>query len=92
MVGPLDSGGTERVAGFYSSGPSYVDVTIDGEPMILPAHEIEMTASSLEVHLWVSCSPPCFPLWEEYADSYSGIRYGSRAILREAFLAPGPRD
>ncbi len=91
-VGSIDSSGEDRITGSYASGPSYVNLEIDGDPLILPARHIELTAHSLEYDLWVSSSPPCFPLWEEFTESYLGIMQGSRGILREAFFVPGPRN
>ena len=92
QVGSLDSTGEQRMVGNYASRSSYVTVTIDGNSIIIPARHIELSAQSLDYDLWLSSSPPCLPLWEEHADSYLGITRGSRAILREAYLTPGPRN
>jgi len=47
-----------------------------------------MSATMLEMNLWLADSPTCFPRFEEYPEPYVGIPQGSLLILTEKIPSP----
>jgi hypothetical protein len=87
-VGTLDSAGRDRVSATLSSTPYYFQIVSGGQSLVFHAYRVEMSATMLEMNLWLADSPTCFPRFEEYPEPYVGILQGSLLILTERIPSP----
>ncbi len=82
-VGTLDSTGQITESATAPGNEDYFNVLMDGVSSIFAARRIEMDSDRLQIFLWISTSPPCFPRLEEEPDPLNDINTGSLLLLRE---------
>jgi hypothetical protein len=88
LVGRVDAAGVDRVYATMNSPPDYFQVVSGGQALVFPAYRVRMTGSTLDLNLWMTDSPTCFPRFEEYPEPYADILSGSLLILTEKVPAP----
>ncbi len=82
-AGTLDSARQITVSATAPGNEDYFNVLMDSISSIFAARRIEMDGERLQLFLWISTSPPCFPRLEEEPDPLDDITTGSLLLLRE---------